>query len=195
MSNMTDYEENRILDLSWLTTDKLALMSTLGTESAAGTEVTGGSYARQTTGSLAAAASGSKSTSAAVSFTGMPATDCQGWEIYDSAGTNRKWYGLWSRQLGTAQASADTVTVTAHGYLDTQKIVFLTGYAPAGLTANTTYFVRDKTTDTFKVAATSGGTAIDITADSSLIKVGVVKTFNASDTFSIASGDATLSLD
>lgn len=195
MSNMTDYEENRILDLSWLTTDKLALMQVLGTESTTGTEVTGGSYARQTTSGLAAAASGSKATNAAITYTGMPATDCQGWAIFDTGGTNRKWYGLWDRKTGTAQATGDTITSTAHGYAADQKVVFLSGYAPAGLSANTTYFVRDVTTDTFKLAATAGGSAIDVTADSTLVKFGVVKSFNASDTFTIASGNATLSLD
>lgn len=38
---------------------------------------------------------------------------------------------------------------------------------PPGLSAATTYFVRDKTTNTFKLALTSGGTAINITVDGS----------------------------
>ncbi len=49
---------------------------------------------------------------------------------------------------------------------DTQKITFHGGTAPTGLTAGTTYFVRDTSAadpDTFKVAATSGGSAIDLT--------------------------------
>ncbi len=33
---------------------------------------------------------------------------------------------------------------------------------PSGLYANTRYYVRDKTTDTFKVAATLAGPAINI---------------------------------
>jgi hypothetical protein len=167
-NNLTDYEENRLLDLSWLNTDKLALMAVLGTDSTAGTEVTGGSYARQTTSSLAAASGGSKSNSGALTFLALPATDVQGWALYESAGTNRKWYGLFTPQSGSAVAATDVVTISSHGYADGDKIVFQSGYTPAGLTANTTYFVRDKTTNTFKVAATSGGSAIDITADSAL---------------------------
>lgn len=193
--NLTDAEENRLLDLSWLTTDKLHLLSVGSTEAAAGTEVTGGSYAAQTTSGLAAAAAGSKATNAAVSYANMPATDIQGWEIKDSAGTGRKWYGLWSPKTGTAQATGDTITSTAHGYANGQKIVFQSGYAPAGLTANTTYFVVGQTANTFQVAATSGGAAIDITADNSLVQFGVVKTTTAGDTFSIASGALTVSLD
>lgn len=193
-NNATDYEENRLLDLSWLTTDKLALMSVLGTDSSAGTEVTGGSYARQTTSALAAAASGSKAINGAVTFLALPATDVQGWSIWDSSGTNRKWYGLFSPQNGTAAASTDFVTIASHGFADGDKIVFQSGYTPAGLTANTTYFVRDKTTNTFKVAATSGGTAIDITADSALCVVGKVASVVAGDGLSFASGQVSISL-
>lgn len=192
--NLTDYEENRLLDLSALGTDKLHLMSTLGTESAAGTEVVGGSYAAQTL-TFAAAAAGSKATSAALTFTSMPATDVQGWVIKDSAGTNRKWYGLWSPKSGTAQATGDTITATAHGYANTQKVVFQIGYAPTGLAANTTYFVVGSAANTFQVAATSGGVAIDITADSALCQFGVVKVVNATDNFNVASGALTVALD
>lgn len=193
-NNATDYEENRLLDLSWLTTDKLALMSTLGTDSAAGTEVTGGSYARQTTSGLASATSGSKANNAAITYLALPAGDVQGWAIYDSAGTNRKWYGLFSPQSGTASASTDFVTIATHGFSDGDKVVFQSGYTPAGLTANTTYFVRDKTTNTFKVATTSGGTAIDITTDSALCVVGKVATVVGGDGLSFASGQVSVSL-
>lgn len=194
-NNLTDYEENRLLDLSWLVTDKLALVSALGTDSAAGTEVTGGSYARQTTADLASAASGSKTNNGAgLSFSAMPTTDVQGWEIWDSAGTNRKWWGPFSRKLGTAQATGDTITITAHGYSDGGKIVFQAGYVPAGLAASTTYFVRDSATDTFKVAATLGGSAINITADAALVVVGRVADLNSGDDFDVAPGQIVLSL-
>jgi len=193
--NLTDYEENRLLDLSWLTTDKAALMAVLGTDSTTGTEVTGGSYARQTTSSLASASAGSKSTSAALSFTGMPVTDVQGWALFDSAGTNRKWYGLFAETTGTAQATGDTVTATAHGLSNGQKVVFLTGYVPAGLSASTTYFVVGATTNTFQVAATSGGSAIDITADAAKVVFGKVQAVTVGQTLQIASGQLTISMD
>lgn len=193
-NNLTDAEENRLLDLSWLTTDELALMSVLGTDSTAGTEVTGGSYVRQVTADLDAAASGSKTTNDAITFPAMPATDIQGWAIYDDDTTTRKWYGPWSRQIGSAQAAGDTITIAAHGLADTTKIVFQSGYTPAGLTANTTYFVRDTATNTFKVAATSGGSAIDITADLATVVVGRVLTVASGDPFVIAAAALTLSL-
>jgi len=60
----------------------------------------------------------------------------------------------------------DTIVAASHGWADTQKIVFF-GTPPGGLTEGTTYFVRDSLTNTFKVAPTSGGTAIDLSTPSS----------------------------
>jgi len=60
-----------------------------GSDSAAGTEVTGGSYARQTI-TFDAASSGSIANNAAISFTGMPACTVVGIEIYDSAGSPKR---------------------------------------------------------------------------------------------------------
>jgi hypothetical protein len=64
-------------------------------------------------------------------------------------------------------ASSDLIYSEAHGYSDTNQIVFFNGNPPAPLVEGTIYFVRDATTDTFKVAATSGGAAIDLTAATS----------------------------
>lgn len=192
-NNLTDVEENRLLDLSLLNTDKLALMSATGSDSSAGTEVTGGSYARQTL-TFGAAASGSKANSASLTFSSMPATDVQGWAIYDTAGTGRKWYGVFNPKTGTAQATGDTITSATHGYADGSKVVFQSGYAPAGLTAGTTYFVRDSATNTFKVAATLGGSAIDITANSTLVVVGKVYEYPSGAAATVAIGDVVCSM-
>ena len=60
-------------------------------------------------------------------------------------------------------AGTNVITIAGHGLLDTDQIKFTTADTmPANLTSGTTYYVRDKTTNTFKVAAASGGTAIDI---------------------------------
>ncbi|MES2958517.1 MAG: hypothetical protein V4792_10025 [Pseudomonadota bacterium] len=66
-----------------------------------------------------------------------------------------------------SQPSTDLIYSTGHGYADTATITFVNGTPPAPLVEGTTYFVRDQTADTFKVAATSGGVAIDLTAPSS----------------------------
>lgn len=189
-NNLSDAEENRLLDLSLINGDLLALTTTLPTDAAGGTEVTGGSYARQAL-AYAAAASGSKASNAALLFTVLPATDVVAWEIYDSTGAARKWYGLFSPLSGTAQNTGDTVTITAHGLTLNQKIVFQTNYTPTGLTAGVTYFARTILTNTFQVATTAGGAAVAITADSAStgsIVVGKVQSFNAGDAMSVASG-------
>ena len=63
----------------------------------------------------------------------------------------------------TMDISTDYVTLAGHGYTNGEKVVFRTiGTLPTGLTAGTTYYVRDKTTDTFKVEASVGGGAIDL---------------------------------
>ena len=72
---------------------KVALVTAAGSDTAAGTEVTGGSYARQNL-AVAAAVGGATSNSADLVFTGMPAATVVGVEIWDSAGTPvRLWYG------------------------------------------------------------------------------------------------------
>jgi hypothetical protein len=66
-----------------------------------------------------------------------------------------------------AIASSDLIYCPSHGWSDTQKVAFVYGTAPTGLTAGTVYFVRDSATDSFKLAATAGGAALDITGASS----------------------------
>ena len=82
----------------------------------------------------------------------------------------------------TVAASTDAVTSNAHGYADGDG-VFLTGTltGAAGLALDTVYYVRDSTTNTFKLAATYGGAAIDVTADGS----GTVQKLTALDEASI----------
>ena len=62
----------------------------------------------------------------------------------------------------TADASTDFLTSNAHGLVDTQIIRVSGSDLPSGLSASTDYYVRDKTTNTFKLATSSGGTAINI---------------------------------
>jgi hypothetical protein len=62
-------------------------------------------------------------------------------------------------------ATDDVVTSAGHGLSDTNVLILTTSNTlPAGLSTGTPYFVRDATTDTFKLALTSGGAAIDITS-------------------------------
>ena len=94
--NLPDIIENQLLDAlvgtsaySVTTPIKLALVTANGSDSAAGTEVTGGSYARQTI-SFGSASSGSITNNASVTFAGMPSCTVVGIEIYDSAGSPKR---------------------------------------------------------------------------------------------------------
>lgn len=71
------------------------------------------------------------------------------------------------RALVTVDNTTDTFTSAAHGLSDGDVIVFhtITGTLPTGVTAGTPYYVRDSATDTFKIATTSGGSAVNITTD------------------------------
>jgi len=112
--NLPNTIENQLLDAlvgtaSYTMTSpcKLALMTANGSDSAPGTEVTGGSYSRQTI-AFDAASSGSISNNAVINFTGMPAATVVGIEIYDNAGTPKRLaYGALTANKTTA--SGDTI--------------------------------------------------------------------------------------
>ncbi len=98
--NLSNTAENRVVD--WLmgtattaptTPLKVALVTANGSDTAAGTEVAGGSYARKNL-TVAAAVNGATSNSADLVWTGMPAATVVGVEVWDNAGTPvRLWYG------------------------------------------------------------------------------------------------------
>jgi hypothetical protein len=111
-------EANRLLDAAFSTADyvgatngsQLRLVTATGTDSAAGTLVTGGSYAHQTM-AMATASSRSCSNTGTVSFTGMPVATVTGVEIYNNGGSVRKAYGGLTTSRTTA--SGDTLSFAA----------------------------------------------------------------------------------
>src|ERR1043165_8490898 len=67
----------------------------------------------------------------------------------------------------TATAATDLLATTGHGLTtDTPIRFFTTGTLPGGLATATTYYViaSGLTADVFKVSATQGGSAVDITS-------------------------------
>lgn len=116
--NLTDTIENQLLDAlvgtasySVTTPIKLALVTANGSDSAAGTEVTGGSYARQTI-AFDSASSGQIANSSVINFTGMPTCTVVGIELYDSAGTPKRLaYGALAASKSVT--SGDTVQFAA----------------------------------------------------------------------------------
>lgn len=116
MANLTSTFDNKILDHINLVTSytpttplKLALVTVVGSAGSAGTEVAGGSYARQTI-TFAAASSGTAANSNAITFT-LPACTVVGVEIWDNAGTPvRLWFGTITSRTFLA---SDTYSVAA----------------------------------------------------------------------------------
>lgn len=101
MASLTDTAENLALDwINGVGTPTpptgplmLALTTTAPSDSAAGTEVTGGSYARQDA-NLGAASGGAATNATEIRFAGMPATTVTHVELWDSAATPvRIWWG------------------------------------------------------------------------------------------------------
>lgn len=124
MAALTTAEANRLLDASFGTATytapttpmKLALATTPSSASAAGTEVSGGSYARQTI-AMTAASSGSTPSTSTITFTNMPACTVVGVDIYDNNGTPRRcWWGPLSTPipvLAGASLSFSSAQITA----------------------------------------------------------------------------------
>lgn len=64
----------------------------------------------------------------------------------------------------TATASTDAITATAHGLSNGQRVIVRNNTA-GGLSDGRTYYLVNSATNSFKLALTSTGTAVDITAD------------------------------
>lgn len=125
MANLVTVEANAILEASSGKTAypnptspvKVALVTVTGTASTAGTEVTGGSYARQTI-TFAAAAAGSIASNVALTYTNMPAATVTGVDEYDSAATPvRRWFGALTASKTTN--AGDTFTIASGSYSKT----------------------------------------------------------------------------
>jgi hypothetical protein len=65
----------------------------------------------------------------------------------------------------TCEADDDTVTKSSHGLSNGQPLIFGGSAVPTGITANQRYYVINAATDTFKVSATEGGAAVNMTTD------------------------------
>jgi hypothetical protein len=81
------------------------------------------------------------------------------------------WHAAW--KACTAVASTDVITSTAHGFANGQRVFFARLTGGAGITPQsssslgTGYYVINRTTDTFKISTSVGGSAVNITTDMS----------------------------
>lgn len=83
-------------------------------------------------------------------------SNTSGWSVYNNTST----FDSTGVNTGT-----DTITTsTAHALLNDDKVVFTSSTTlPAGLSAGVTYYIINKTSTTFKVSSSLGGSAVDIT--------------------------------
>lgn len=124
-SGLVSVEAGRLLDLSLTgssttavpaTPWKLSLHTSTASATVVGTEVAGGSYARQTitwtgAGSLA---TGSTSNAAIINFTVMPVATTTDVNIFDSTGTPRRlWWGALTAPKTTAAGDTLSFAIAA----------------------------------------------------------------------------------
>ena len=120
--NLSDYLENKLLDhflgttaYTMPTTVYVGLYTVAPTDAGGGTQVTGGSYARQTA-AFSGAASGATSNTANIDFAGMPAATTVAIGVFDAitAGNLLLWGTLTANKTTDA---GDTLRI-ATGDLD-----------------------------------------------------------------------------
>lgn len=75
----------------------------------------------------------------------------------------RAGFGYVLKGTGSGDSTTDVVTLNGHGFVNGTTIA-VTSSTIGGLTSDSHYFVISSTTNTFQVAATSGGAAINFTA-------------------------------
>lgn len=135
-------------------------------------ELSGGSPAYARKSATWAAASSAAKAASSVTFDVPAATTVGFFSLWD-ASTSGTFLGTGILggssvpKVFTADTS-DLFTSPSHGFTAGNTVVFLdtAGTLPTGITEGTVYYVISSglTTDAFKVSATSGGSAVDLTA-------------------------------
>lgn len=205
----TDYLANKILDHVFgggdFTRPATIYLAAL---KASDVEVSGGSYARVAVTNngtnFPGASSRAKANANAIPF--AQATADWGFieaiGIYDaSSGGNllAKIPLAGPFKNATAAAATDVLTSASHGFSNGQRVRVeaMAGLSlPGGLAASTTYWVRDVTTNTFKLAASDGGGAIDLSTDAALfVHLYKGRDVFTGDTLSFGAGDLAMNHD
>jgi hypothetical protein len=134
-----------------------------------------------TTGSVSLSATSAAPSGAVMPYAGTLAPT--GWVLCDSTSYNATVFSslavvlipsasVWGRGTAvgtfTVDTSTDLITLAAHGLSDGNLVhVASTTTLPGGLSANTVYYIRDAASSTFRLATSSGGSAIDLTSTGS----------------------------
>ena len=99
-------------------------------------------------------------------------------------------YYFWSlhRLPVTVDAGTDVFSAARHPFVNGERVIFenVGGGLPGGVTANTNYYCRDVVAGvSFKIAATLGGTAIDITSGGSGTQLVYAPPLDATDSAAV----------
>lgn len=145
---------------------------------AAATEATGGSpaYARLAV-TWGTPAAGAVANTGALTFD-VPAGTYGFFTLWTAStgntGNFRGWLGFGGatpkKGFGTVDAAdvtANTITSNGHGLVNTDRVIAFNVVGetiPTGIVEGAAYFVVGAATDTFQIALTSGGAAVDLTA-------------------------------
>ena len=159
-------------------------------------ELTGGSpaYARQEV-VWDPAASGVLTTDSAVPSFNVPAGSSVAFAGFWSAATSGTYYGcvplgpVGDPHLATV-ATTGYFTAPGHTFANGQQVVVskTLGSLPTGVSNGTVYWVRDVTGDTFRVAATSGGSAVSISAAGrAMVRGIIVESYGGQGLYAISS--------
>lgn len=158
-------------------------------------EVAGGSpaYSREAV-TWGAASGGSMASSGALDFD-VPASTTVMWAGLWSAGSGGTFYG--SAPLGPVGDPKiavglvdDTFIAPGHAFTANQALAIgkTLGALPTGISDGAVVFARDVSGDNFKVAATSGGSAINLTTSGvALVRAITSEVFGGQGTYTITS--------
>lgn len=160
-------------------------------------ELTGGTpaYARQ-------ALTWDAPASGAMALSGSPVFNVPAGSVpyagFWSASTSGTYYGMAPLtgpsvtalpKAFTASGTGDTITAPGHGLTDGATVTVFPGLGatvPTGLSAGTVYYVRDVSGSTLKLAATSGGAAIDLGDGAGIITPITVHTYADQGTLTVS---------
>lgn len=119
----------------------------------------------------------------AIGTTGYILTVVGGVPAWAAPGSSGSYAATWSAVTHTvtiSNASPGVVTDTAHGLVNGQSLYLTTsGTLPTGLSPNVQYFVVSATTNTYSLALTYGGTAINTSSAGSGTHTANITSYNA----------------
>lgn len=171
---LSDYAVHRMLDYYFGQTAGAPPATFYVKLLSGGVELSGNGYARlaitNNTTNFAAAASRTKLMQVIQSFAAATGAwnTVDGWELMDAASGGNAWLSGGTQDLPSlcrAQASDSTLNKTSQPFSDNDavRVDALSGHSlPTNLAADTTYYVRDSASGSYKLAATAGGVAIAV---------------------------------